>query len=246
MATETGHPVVLRPRGPDIHGSYAHISYATGNEPHAIFISQEATPFLDYLVSHECAHALRMFAVPEKERLLGYADKRHHERAARALVPSIRKLWKNELGERAGQIAAIYHQGIVGQVVNFPADLRIESWLYEQYRDLRPMQATALRVNIEELTIGLDPEVQRTSPALVFRIQNSLNAAYSIFIARLLRDSTLAEPHQQAGFGAIGEKLAEQVWQTRFADYGQDRRDAEDWAKRFWVARWFTWQHYRA
>src|SRR3990172_11940444 len=72
VETETGRPVVLRSKAPDIHGSYAHITYATAHEPHTIFVIPEATPFLDYLISHECLHALRLFALPENERLMGY------------------------------------------------------------------------------------------------------------------------------------------------------------------------------
>ncbi|MDO8672825.1 MAG: hypothetical protein Q7O66_15555, partial [Dehalococcoidia bacterium] len=106
---DTGHPVVLRQRKPDLHGSYAHITYAAGDDPHTIFVIPEAIPALDYLVSHECLHALRLFAQPEKERLLAYVDEQNQGRATRALVPAIKKRFQHVIP--AEELAAIYHEG---------------------------------------------------------------------------------------------------------------------------------------
>ena len=99
----------------------------------------------------------------------------------------------------------------------------------------------ALRANITELQFGLHPEVEAATPPLVFRVEASLNAGYCTYIARLLGDPTLAEPYRRRGLGRIGEELAEQVWETRFKDYRQDRRDVEDWARRFGLSEWFRW-----
>lgn len=240
----TGHPVILRRRAPDIHGSFAHITYASNDEPHTIFVIPEALPYLDYLVAHECLHALRLFAQPENQRLMAYIDKQHQERAIRSLVPAVKKRFKHPPAP-AEELAAIYHEGIVGQVINFPTDLRIEALLFEEYPDLQSLQDTVLRINIAELTLGLHPEVQKATPPFIFRVQNSLNAGYCSFIARLLNDPTLSQPFRQGGFAHIGEELADQIWENRFADYRQDRRDAEAWARRFGVERWFTWELYR-
>lgn len=141
--------------------------------------------------------------------------------------------------------AAIYYQGIVSQLVNFPMDLRIESFLFAQYPDLRAVQVSTLQDNIAELALGVHRQVQLVTPPFVFRVQNSLNAAYTTFIGRLLNDPTLSQPFRKAGFGRIGEELADRIWQTRFGDYRQDRRDTDIWAKRFEVERWFTWAPYR-
>jgi hypothetical protein len=242
---QTGHRVILREGAPDIHGSYAQIAYATDDEPHTISIIPEATPYLDYLVSHECAHALRFFAQPESERLMAYIDEQHQDRVARTLGPAVKKRFKY-LPAPAEELAAIYHKGIIGQVVNFPMDLRIETFLLKQYPELRADQEEVLRLNIAELVLGLHHEVQLVTPPFVFRVQNSLNAAYCTFIARLLNDPTLSQPFRQGGFGRIGAELADQIWRTRYADYRQDRRDTESWAKRFGVERWFTWELYRS
>lgn len=240
---DTGHPVILRYRTADIHGTYAHITYATSDEPHIISIIPQAIPSIDYLVSHECLHALRLFAQPEKERLLAYVDKQNQERATRALVPTIKKRFQHLIP--AEQLAGIYQEGVVSQVVNFPMDLRIETVLFEKYPDLRSLQEATLKTNIAELALGLHPLVQAATPPFVFRVQNSLNAAYSIFIARLINNPTLSEPFRKSGYGRVGQELADEVWENRFADYSQDRRDAESWAKRFGVERWFTWMAYR-
>lgn len=240
---DTGHPVVLRQRAPDIHGSYAHITYATDDQPHMIFVIPEAIPYLDYLVSHECLHALRLYAQPENERLMAYIGEEHQKRAARTLVPAVQKRLTNPPAP-VEDVAAIYHKGILGQVVNFPSDLRIETHLFEEYPDLRPIQEEVLRINIAELNLGLHWQVQKVTPPFVFRVQNSLNAAYCTFIAHLLNDPTLSQPYRRHGFGRIGEELADQIGKTRFADYHQDRRDSETWAKRFGLERWFTWEVY--
>ncbi|TAK30931.1 MAG: hypothetical protein EPO21_18495 [Chloroflexota bacterium] len=237
--------MVLRYRRPDIHGSYAHITYPQDDdEPHTIFIIPQGLPALDYLVSHECLHALRLFAQPEDERLMAFIGPEQQNQVTRALAPSV---WQRcgDLPVPSEEIAAVYHAGIVGQVANFPSDLRIETSLFEGYPDLRPVQEATLRANIAELVLGLHKEVQKVTPPFVFRVQNALNSAYCTFIARLLGDAALAQPYRQAGFGRIGAELADQLWNTRFADYRRDRRDTESWTRKFGIERWFTWMPYR-
>jgi hypothetical protein len=250
VEVQTGQPVVIRQVPVSIHRTYGYVTYATHEQPHVISLIPEMEPFWDYLIAHECGHVFRFFKVAEEERLMAAIETPHRRRAVKTLSSAVRLTWQNAFGlsriKKPIEVALIntYLEGLVGQVVNFPSDLRIESWMYHSLPDLRTIQEATLRVNIAELNLGLDPTTRRIVPGAIFDVATSLNAGYCEYVARLLDDPLLSKPHHQAGFGSVGDELAGEIWQTRGHGYSQDRRDTNRWAKRFRMREWFTWRHY--
>ncbi len=129
----------------------------------------------DYLVAYECAHALRLFALPANERRVPVVERQRERQIGRFLLPLVQKRWRAVAGPgspllpEAPRMARLYHHGLVSQGVNFPVDLRIETWIRESQGELRELQETALRTNIAELNVGLYPAVQETTPPFILR-----------------------------------------------------------------------------
>ncbi len=247
---DTGSPVTVLQVPRAAHPTDVRIRYAREDRPHTITLAEDAAPFWDYLVAHAAARALRFFAVPPQERVLAVVDRRRERQVARFLLPLVQKNWRRVVGAgapplpEASHLARLYHQGLVAQVVDVPTDLRIDTWLRAEYGDLRPLQETALRTAVGELDMRLVRAVRETTPPFVYRRAAPLNAAYSIYVARLLDDPSIATTYEQAGLGRIGRELADPLWETRFADYRQDCADTQRWAQRFGLVDWFAWQSF--
>jgi hypothetical protein len=137
VETETGHPVVLqrvtdRP-APHLHPHRVRHSSAS----HVIALVKDFAPLWDYLVAYECAHALRLFALPANERRVPVVERQRERQIGRFLLPLVQKRWRAVAGPgspllpEAPRMARLYHHGLVAQVVNFPVDLRIETWIRE-------------------------------------------------------------------------------------------------------------------
>jgi hypothetical protein len=83
--------------------------------------------------------------------------------------------------------------GLVLQVVNQPADVRIGRWLYATYPGLRSEQVRALKQDAQVALQGLSPDVERLTSPTVFRLSNAINYAYLSHVGRIIRGNYRAE-----------------------------------------------------
>src|SRR5439155_13305039 len=91
---------------------------------------------LDHLVAHEVGHLVRLHQVPEAERLMPSTTPATRRRAAHQVVGELARLVAAGLRDEAiPELFLIWHGGVCSQLTSFPADLRIEAWIHQQFPD---------------------------------------------------------------------------------------------------------------
>lgn len=199
---------------------------------------------LPYLLAHEAGHLIRMWSAPLEQRkipaggeaeLKRWADMLYREMPREARLRSPKPL--------ADKMISILQTGLMVQVTNTPADMRIERWLWEEHPALADYQTDALLGQIHENYRVLDNNIRAFSPPSVFKANNTMNAAYAYYISRLLL-SDLAERYRATGFYDDGKKLADEVWNAPDQGHLSDIADTERWAKLFGLDKILEWREF--
>ena len=131
---------------------------------------------------------------------------------------------------------------VVRQVWNFPADMGIERWIRKDHPELGPLQEAALRGQIEDNQKALSFEVKEMSPGRVYESANTMNAAYARYVSHLLGSRNLFAPYRRIGYGAIGRRMEDEIWDTEVKGYYSDVEEAQKWAGPLGINDWFEWR----
>ncbi len=226
--------------------SYANATLELGHsEGGRIALKYDPSHFdeLGYLVAHECGHLIRMHSVPEDARSVPAITRSHRAQVIRDVGRDIRKLHRQGLPEGVlGGMVNFLHEGLVRQVMNYPADMRIEKWLRSEYQGLNGIQEKALRRQLEDNLKAGSSEVKEMAPVRMFNGANVMNAAYGRYMSRLLADRNLFSMYRRTEFRDEGRALADEIWRSEDRGYYSDIRDTERWAERLGVDRWFEWR----
>ncbi|MCK4466686.1 MAG: hypothetical protein KAU83_13325, partial [Bacteroidales bacterium] len=94
------------------------------------------------------------------------------------IEPEIQELSTVLPFDKLAQIVNLWYNGTIRQVTNFPPDIIIEKWIYDEYPELRPYQAQSLKKQHEEALAGLSPEVMKMTPAKFLDVSNIMNYAF--------------------------------------------------------------------
>jgi hypothetical protein len=140
----------------------------------------------------------------------------------------------------AQELFTIWHQGIVGQVVNLNVDYRIESWLYHEYPGMRPNQAVSVAEQVSLSVAGLKPDVERDTPRIVYEGGNALNYAYLRSVGIMLGQN-LVRDYVDPSILALGKKLSA-VLEEPDTGFEGDVRESNEWAATLGITDWFAWQ----
>ena len=100
---------------------------------------------LEHLIAHEVGHIVRLHQVPEAERLMPVMSAQSRWHAVEQITGELAPL--EHQGLSAEQVVALFvmwHEALCTQLGSFPADLRIEAWVHEQFPGLRPIQRRSL------------------------------------------------------------------------------------------------------
>ena len=222
--------------------TYAAIKMARRNMPaHLIFHKREHNELVNHLIAHECGHILRMFAVPEEERLIPMSNQEIKGIALNEMQDEIMGLSKALPLERLAQIINLWFDGIVRQVTNFPPDIMIEKWLYDEYPELGPYQVASLQKQHEEAIAGLKDEVRQITPSKILDASNIMNYAFFRIIGFHIKTNFLT-PYNQTAYVRRGKALAEYTDKNYTAsDYEGDLKMIDYWAKYLGLSNWFAW-----
>jgi hypothetical protein len=140
------------------------------------------------------------------------------------------------------ELLGMWHEGLVYQLVNYPADLRIEKWLRDNYPELRDPQERSIRYAIGENRKVLKTSTKSFTPTLVYDASATMNAAYARYMANLYRDEKLASRFRHSGYWAEGKTLADEIWSTEDQGYKSDVDSAKVWAFLIGIDGWLEWK----
>ena len=239
----TGAPVYLL-ADPSLTGfESANVRFADEKVPvHAIRLDPYYSGFLNHLVAHECAHIIRWSAAAPSERLLPTLTPETLRRARRTLEPHRSRLVEEGIPEEwITDLFDFWIRGLVTQVTNIPADIRIERWLHRQFPQLRHIQARSLTVQLREYRMALAPQVQEVTPPPLFLASNAVNYAYAAEVGPLIGQAEATDIYSESGARDLGDKLRHALGPVRPGHQGHDRETADRWARILGIRGWYKW-----
>lgn len=197
---------------------------------------------LPYLLAHECAHLIRIYEAPEVHRRLASIGPVHRGEVARELQGHTRRL--AEAGMPMKLVYGLlrrWHDGLVSQVSNYPADMKIERWLWEKHARLREYQELSLRRQLSEQCQAMRSKAALT-PTRVYRASMTMNAAFACYMSYLFENASFLEPYKGTMYCRLGRDLAEGVWSIEDGGYPEDTAQTNRWASILGMAHWFDWK----
>jgi hypothetical protein len=213
--------------------------------PYEIHFVKGEEPVLEHLVAHEIGHLVRLYQVPEAERLMPAVTPGSRLRAIEQLAPELLSLLDNGLRHEAlVKLFDVWHQGVCQQLASFPADLRIEAWIHSTFPGLRSVQRKSLIAEVQRGLPSLLPEVAAFTPPTIYQATMAMNAAQACHVADLFATPGLAAPFERHGFGRQGRNLLGLVLDAEDKGHDSDRQAVNDWAGELRLTGWFDWRPY--
>jgi len=221
--------------------TYAALRMARKNMPsHLIFYKLEHDEMINHLIAHECGHVLRMYGVPEEKRLIPRTDDKIKLNALAEIEPEIQELSKVLSFDRLAQIVNLWYNGTFRQVTNFPPDIMIEKWIYNEYPELRPYQSQSIKKQYEESLAGLSLEVKKITPRKFLDVSNIMN--YTFFrILGFHFGVNFIKPYTNTKYIGKGKELFSLTEAEYVDNYDGDIQMINKWADFLKLSNWFEW-----
>ncbi|MCX5977801.1 MAG: hypothetical protein NTV33_13540 [Coprothermobacterota bacterium] len=205
-----------------------------------IYFNPKHDQTINHLVAHECGHALRMWGVPEEQRLIPKSSEENHKTALLQIVEDIPELAQSSPPEKLVDLINTQYQGLVQQLLSKPPDIMIEYWLYDDFPDLRPYQQISLQRQRINAVRGLDSEISKIATAKIISASNTMSYCYFRLVG-LHIGQNLVSPYSGSVYVNRGKELAEITAREYRNDYSGDIAMINRWAAFFELQEWFSW-----
>lgn len=224
--------------------TYASVKIARKGMPdHIMYYKPEHTGIINHLIAHECGHILRMYGVGPENRLIPFTNDELRLKALKDIEPEIQKLSQMMPFKGLVQIANVWYAGMVKQLTNFPSDIMIEEWIYDQYPDLRRYQSRYMKKQYDESVQALSARVERMTPRKILRASNGMNYAFFHRLGTHFSDSYYLRQYDRSAYADIGKELM-LLQQGSGNDYKGDTDTVNKWAEALTLSHWFAWRDF--
>jgi len=221
--------------------TYAALRMARADMPsHIILVKREHDEIINHLIAHECGHILRVFEVPEEKRLIARTNDPIKLNALSQIEGEIKELSAVLPFDRLAQVVNLWYNGTLRQVTNFPADIMIEKWLYDNYPGLRGYQLTSIGKQQQEALSGLAGEAEKISPPTFINLSNIMNYAF-FRILGLHFGTNFVKPFTNMKYLEKGKKLASLTDEGYIDNHEGDIEMVNKWAQFLGISNWFEW-----
>ncbi len=240
----SGRPPVIRPDASlpnDVRAMLVHPR--TPKQPYEIHYRRGEEPVLEHLIAHEVGHIVRLHQVPEDERLMPAMSQAARERALHEVIGHLAGLASR--GMTTEEVATVFngwYESLCTQLGSFPADLRIEAWIHEQFPGLRAIQQRSLLEEVDRNGPLFERRVVELTPPNIYRPTMIMNAAQAWQVAEFYGRPDLLEPFERRGLAAAGADLARQVLDAPDEGHRSDMEAVNRWAEQLRLTGWFEWQ----
>jgi hypothetical protein len=236
----TGKPVEFIQK-PDLP-TLAMVKIARKKMPyHLIYYKDMNSSNFDHIVAHECGHIYRMMSVPAEYRKVPAANAESRQIALNHVENELLSLSKIIPISEINSLFDIWFNGIIKQVTNFPVDMRIEKWIYDEYSELRKGQKITIEKQIRENVQGLSKNIERITPLKIYEASNYMNCAFANFMGVVIGKKYLP-PYKRTKYVELGTKLANLVLETDDKGYTQDIEIINKWVELLCIENWFFWE----
>ena len=206
---------------------------------HVIFYRTQHDAIINHLVAHECGHILRMFSVPEEKRLIPAKPK-----DARAMLQEIEgdlnRISKLIPMQELIQVVGMWTNGLVRQLTNYPPDIMIEKWIYDDYPELRPYQLRSLERQNQQALKGISRKVQMTTPTKIYDSSNIMNYVFFNLLGSHIK-ADLARPYRNTPSSKKGKQLLKLTEKNYMNSYEGDMAMIDRWAEFLGLSKWYSW-----
>lgn len=221
--------------------TYAGLRMARADMPsHIIFVKREHDKIINHLIAHECGHVLRIFGVPKEKRLIARTNDPIKLNALSQIEGEIQELSAVLPFDRLAQVVNLWYDGTVRQVTNFPPDIMIEKWLYDNYPELREYQLASIRKQQQEALSGLGDEAEKISPPTFINLSNIMNYAF-FRILGLHIGTNFVKAFTNMKYLEKGKKLAVLTEAGYVNTHEGDIEMVNKWAQFLGISNWFEW-----
>jgi hypothetical protein len=200
----------------------------------------EAAP--DYIIAHQCGVALRLFANPPETRFelapsdTGRSAVEREMTDPKGIVHRLRLTPEQTISLRDK-----LYGGLMFQLRATPVGLRVDRWLWDEFADLRDLQAAGARVQLREDLHLLDPEVRAVTPPRPLTASLAMNAAVAEFWSRTWDEPALVDPYRPPGSYRDGRALL-RLWDMLPDEPAGDRGLVDAWAETLGIIDWYEWR----
>ena len=203
---------------------------------HIIQIKENSAARVNHIIAHECGHILRTMAAEPAEKVIPASNSKTQTRAFDDL--------KNELGTVPAQarndLFNLWVSGMINQLVNLPMDVRIESWLYEDYPEFKDTQKKSIEVDVKNSLAGLSDQLKDITIESVFKRSNAMVYAYLKGISGITGKDYVADYESYKDIIKLGEALYD-CFEPEDKGFKQDIATINRWAEILDIKGWFTW-----
>ncbi len=220
---------------------YAGVKMARSSMPaHLMLYKPEHTGIINHLVAHECGHVLRLFGVPEEQRLVPMSDQHTKMAGLSSIEDEIHELSRVLPFGSLAKVVNMWFDGLVRQLTSFPSDMRIEQWLHDDYPELSVSQGASLRKQPEAAVQSLTARIAKRTPRTILEASNSMNYAFFSVMSNHIGDRALLGRYADSRYGRKGKELVT-LWESCANNYAGDIEAVRKWAEFLGLSRWFGW-----
>ena len=222
--------------------AYASLQMARKNMPsHLIYYKTEHDEIINHLIIHECGHLLRTFKCPENQRIIPYTDRRIQHDALKKIENEILDLTKILSEDQVVHIIGLWYNGLIRQVTNFPPDIMIEKWIYDQFPMLRSLQLKSIKKQQAEAVSGLTESVRKMTPHTILFASNVANYAF-FRILGLHIGQNFTRQYSSTIYIGKGKELASITEKDYTNSHEGDNIMINKWAAYLKISDWFKWR----
>ena len=221
--------------------TYASIKIARKDMPaHRLFYKAEHDELINHLIAHECGHIIRTFMAPDSKRIIPFSDQETKKIAFTEMENDIHRLSQALDVDILGKVLEMWYSGIIRQLTNYPPDIMIEKWLYDNYPELRLYQMKSIEKQREDAVNGLSEKVRSFTPTRIFDASNLMNYAF-FRILGIHFGVNYVKPFNNGIILSKGKIIAGIIENSKKDDLETDIKMINKWAEYFGFQKWFRW-----
>jgi len=222
--------------------TYASLQMARKHMPsHLIYYKKEHDEIINHLIVHECGHLFRIFNCPENQRLMPYSDNQIKYVALAGIENEIIGLTKILSEDKIIQIVNLWYNGLIRQVTNFPPDIMIEKWIFDQFPKLRPLQLESIKKQHTEAIDGLKEAVSKITPTTILFASNVMNYAFFRIIGFHIGYNFIKQ-YSSTPYMNKGKELTSLTEKEYIDSHQGDNMMIDKWATFLSISNWFKWK----
>jgi hypothetical protein len=206
---------------------------------HIIFFGDVKEGTIDHLIAHECGHILRYYSVNSEKRMIPMTNNQSYQIALMDLERKNQTMLQRIPPEVKQKIIPFWISGFIQQLTNLPVDYYIETWIFNQYPELQEFQANSINVSYLRASQGLDPQIKKRVPDLLYKGSNAMNYAYFKKLDRVM-GTDYFHIYKKFPDKKLGEKLFNLI-NDHDSGFESDITTINNWADELNVNKWFSW-----